>query len=341
MSFFRLIIISFLIFTQTFIYAQLSYNLNTKDAFCFCNGSATLSVTSGISPYTYTLNNIAIPSNTFNNLCPGTYTLFIQDSNIPPDTQSVFFSIQDSTFQSFIQVKDGCNQSSASVSITLSGGKPPYSYTISPINTSSALTIYNLNTGTYTLNAIDNNTCIITNTFAVNHYSAIANFSMSAITAKVGSTIYFTNISQYASNFFWDFGNGQTSTSYDASQTYTVQGTYPVKLIANIATCSDTSMQYLYITDQLIISIPNIFTPNYDGVNDLWYVFSEGAIDMQLKIYNRYGVKLFENNGTGVQWDGRTLSGEPVPDGTYFFSLEVTDVLNNVTKYNGYITLLR
>lgn len=332
-------IFTFFLFNVSVFKSQLTYLLNTQHAFCNCNGSASVSITSGIAPYSYTLNGVPTSTNVYNSLCAGNYTLFVQDSNTPADTVTIFFSVADSTFQSSVAAKDGCN-SLASASITLSGGKTPYSYTLFPKNT-SALTYTNLTSGTYTFVANDNAGCAITNTFTVNNYSAVANFSVSATNAAVGSTILFTNISQYASGYLWDFGNGNTATSFDAAETYTAQGTYLVKLIANSGTCYDTTFKYVFITDKLTAVIPNVFTPNGDDINDLWYIMFEGATNMHLEIYNRYGVKIYENDGTGVQWDGRTISGEPVPTGTYFYSLEITDVLNSVNKFKGYITLIR
>ncbi|GIV26856.1 MAG: hypothetical protein KatS3mg027_0670 [Bacteroidia bacterium] len=321
--------------------AQLGYFSVVTNAYCGCNGSASVTITSGISPYSYTLNGTPTSTNVFTGLCPGNYTLFVEDSNAPtPDTVTIFFTVLDSIFKDTIIAKDGCN-TMASASITLTGGVSPYSYTILPLGTPQTLTLNNLSTGTYTFLATDNAGCSLTNTFAVNNYSAVANFSMSATNAKVGSTIQFTNLSQYASSFLWDFGNGNQSGSYDAAITYTAQGSYLVKLIASLATCTDTAYRFLFITNELWISIPNVFTPNDDGVNDLWMISFMGSVDMKLQIFNRNGIKLYENKGTGIQWDGRTLSGEPVPTGTYFYVLEVTDVNNVVQKFNGYITLIR
>jgi len=367
--------------------AQLSYTYTLVPAYCGCNGTAVVNITSGVAPYSFTLNaTTTTTNNVFNNLCAGNYTLFIEDNNVPSDKDTIYFAIQDSTFKDTIIAKDGCN-SKGTASISLSGGWLPYSYTISPLGVSSltltnlndgiytfiakdgcnskgtasislsggwlpysytisplgvsSLTLTNLNDGIYTLYAQDNAGCTLTKTFSINNYSVVSNFSMSATSAKVGSTIYFTNLSQNASGFLWDFGNGNTSTSFDAAETYTTTGTFLVKLIAYYNTCSDTSYKYLNIADKLVFTAPNVFTPNNDDVNDLWYVFSEGAVNMRLEIFNRWGVKIYENNGTGVQWDGRTLSGEPVPEGTYFYSLEITDINNNVNKFSGYITLLR
>ncbi len=331
----------FLLFYSLWDYAQLGYSLVNTHAFCACNGSASVSITSGVAPYSFTLNGVPTSTNAYNSLCPGTYTLFVQDSNIPtPDTVTIYFTIADSIFKDTVLAKDGCN-ALASASIALNGGIAPYSYTILPLGTLQSLTLTNLSAGSYTFLATDNAGCPLTNTFAVNNYSAISNFSMSATHTKVGATVNFTNLSEYASAFLWDFGNSNTAASYDAAETYTTQGVYPVKLVAYIGTCSDTSSKWLYITDELWISIPNIFTPNEDGVNDLWTISFIGALDMNLQIFNRNGIKLYESNGTGVQWDGRTLSGEPLPTGTYFYVLEVTDVNRSVQNFKGNITLVR
>lgn len=329
-----------IVFISSVSWAQLSFTSNIQSAYCGCNGSASFSITSGVAPYSYTLNGVPTSTNAFGSLCAGNYTLLVQDSNVPADTVTIFFNVMDSTLKTNVVAKDGCNLP-ASASISISGGKLPYTYTLFPLGISSSLTYSNLSTGSYTFIVQDNAGCSVTNTFAVNNYSAISNFSVSSTNAKTGSTILFTNLSLYASGYLWDFGNGNTATSFDASETYTIQGTYMVKLIAYSGTCSDTSYKYVYITDKLLVSIPNIFTPNGDDVNDLWYVSFEGAIDMHLEIFNRNGIKVYENNGTGVQWDGRTISGESVPTGTYFYVLEITDVLNNVSKMKGYITLLR
>lgn len=335
--YFFIVIFSFFLLISR---AQLSYSILTQNDFCSCNGSASVTILSGTPPYTYTLNSAPTFTNVYSSLCAGNYTLFIQDSSVPPDTATIFFAIHDSTFKSNITAIDGCNKP-ASASINLTGGITPYTYTLFPSNINTTLTFTNLSTGTYTFLARDKAGCTITNTFSVNNYSVIANYSVSATHSKVGSTILFTNTSQYATGYLWDFGNGNTATSFDAAETYTAEGTYKVQLIAYAGTCSDTTYKYIFITNTLRTSIPNVFTPNGDNINDIWYISFEGAISMHLEIFNRYGVKIYENDGTGVQWDGRTLSGEPVPTGTYFYSLEITDVFNNISKFNGHITLLR
>jgi gliding motility-associated-like protein len=88
--------------------------------------------------------------------------------------------------------------------------------------------------------------------------------------------------------------------------------------------------------------IPNTFTPNGDGVNDVWYVDLKNNTNVSYTIYNRWGtiVKQNElNTQTFVQWDGRTTSGERVSVGVYYFVLEYLDKNGDKIKTPGYINL--
>ena len=91
--------------------------------------------------------------------------------------------------------------------------------------------------------------------------------------------------------------------------------------------------------------IPNVFTPNGDGVNDLWaFNLGFGNELKDLTIVNRWG-NLIKNSTlkhmTYMSWNGRTNSGEACSDGVYFYTLEYTDVKGDTHKMNSYITLIR
>ncbi len=97
------------------------------------------------------------------------------------------------------------------------------------------------------------------------------------------------------------------------------------------------------ILDSLYNALPNIFTPNGDGQNDI-YQFPEPLnhaclAQVQMKIYNRWGKMVYENPVPEVQWDG-TIQGREVPDGVYFYVVE--GVFNSITiSRKGTITILR
>lgn len=105
-------------------------------------------------------------------------------------------------------------------------------------------------------------------------------------------------------NFFSD-----SQTLIDSLQTNSIGGPFAYYYIDNVYLGEESCIDYE-------ISLPNVFTPNGDGTNDLL------KFDFPCKsliVYNRWGQKVFESTGTNCNWDGRTNSGKEVPNGTYFY----------------------
>ncbi len=128
----------------------------------------------------------------------------------------------------------------------------------------------------------------------------------------------------------WDFGDGTTSTQKDNEHDYDYTGTYSVILfVYTPGGCSDSTSKDVHIIER--IDIPNAFTPDHDGIND---VYMKGV---HLIILNRWGQTLYEGeNG----WDG-TYKGEDVVPGTYFYIITFNDTRNSQKKFTGSVTLIR
>lgn len=90
------------------------------------------------------------------------------------------------------------------------------------------------------------------------------------------------------------------------------------------------------------IEIPNVFTPNGDGVNDLFRVTVVGAECFHCSIYNRWGVLVSEWSHVQFGWDGTlTGTGEPATEGTYFYTVEYCKPNKEVFIQQGTVTLIR
>lgn len=85
----------------------------------------------------------------------------------------------------------------------------------------------------------------------------------------------------------------------------------------------------------ILITIPNVFTPNNDGTNDLFEIknLPDNSIT---RIYDRWGIKVFETNKSNVFWDGRTTSGTESVDGTYFYIIKTEEEI-----YKGFVQLIQ
>jgi gliding motility-associated-like protein len=89
------------------------------------------------------------------------------------------------------------------------------------------------------------------------------------------------------------------------------------------------------------ISVPNVFTPNGDNVNDDFRILTENLSTYSLEIYNRWGVQVFTTIYSGQFWDGRTTSGSECSDGTYYYIIRAIGEDNKQYLLKGFVTLIR
>jgi gliding motility-associated-like protein len=104
---------------------------------------------------------------------------------------------------------------------------------------------------------------------------------------------------------------------------------------------SDTVIIDVENCDPSVLIVPNVFTPNGDGMNDIFTITSSKIISLNCEVYNRWGQKLYYWEGVKGFWDGRTTAGVEVPDGTYFYLLNAEDVTGESHFKKGSFSLIR
>ena len=87
--------------------------------------------------------------------------------------------------------------------------------------------------------------------------------------------------------------------------------------------------------------LPNVFTPNNDGSNDLFEIKSEGLTDFQLVILNESNKVIFTSSDASFSWDGTLSSGDPAPAGTYLYYLTAKDEKQHVISRSSLLKLIR
>jgi gliding motility-associated-like protein len=115
----------------------------------------------------------------------------------------------------------------------------------------------------------------------------------------------------------------------EADRTYTLK-------VTNSNGC--TSQDQVSVKVSPSLTVPNTFTPNADGINDIWEIkgliaYQEATID----VFNRYGQKLFHSNGYSSPWNG-TLNGQTLPSACYYY---IIDTKINHQVLNGYVTIIK
>lgn len=135
--------------------------------------------------------------------------------------------------------------------------------------------------------------------------------------------------------YFINFNN--TGYSSDSRFSQLKSGVYPLKII-DANNCKKDFSIFVPISEDGSTYIPNAFTPNNDGVNDIWFVVSTCAKSYKCSIFNRWGTKLIDLTTISEGWDG-TYKGELVPDGIYVYVLELETYGNESISKTGHISL--
>lgn len=196
--------------------------------------------------------------------------------------------------------------------------------------------------GIYTLTVTDStNYCTSTVTVAVSQATVQAAFVATPSVGVAPLDVSFTNTSFGASTYQWQFGNGTGSNISNPFAQYTESGTYTVVLTVTSASCIATATTVVIVYDDLFVEIPNVFTPNSDGVNDAFLIRTKGIKEIDLKIFNRWGQLLYEFTGPLAAWDGRMADGAEASDGTYFYMVSATGYEDRKITREGTVTLFR
>lgn len=244
-----------------------------------------------------------------------------------------------------------CGAPTGSVTgITMTSGTSPFTYQWldgfgAPAGSAADLT--GAAPGVYTLTITDANGCsVIAGPFTISSTAGVmAAFTANPTTGETPLTVNLTNASTGASSYIWYFGpyaNNDTSMAVNPTYIITPLGLFDICLVAiNSAGCMDTACVTIDVYINSVFVIPNVFTPNGDGTNDIFTVDAVGLESMDAEIFNRWGQKEYEWHTTNGGWDGRTASGVPAPDGTYYFIMKAKGIDGKEYKEHGAFTLVR
>ncbi len=121
-------------------------------------------------------------------------------------------------------------------------------------------------------------------------------------------------------------------------------GSYTIQVAAtNAGGCGDIQTTMVDVTEGYGLYLPNVFTPNGDGINERFGVpYLVPTEDFTLRIFNRWGLELYKTNDPEAPWDGRS-EGDPVPDGVYLFTVDTRDPCypEMQRELRGHVTVLR
>ena len=318
-------------------------------------------------PYTYnwspiaaTTNSLGVVGNAPLGATSNTYAVTVNDGCTIPGSTAVFtVNVNPLPVIDFVATPTaGC----APLTLTLTGtsNNPGDVFTWSDVAGGNQNPIIPTlqDSGKYTVSLLVTNptTGCKKDTTKVNYIEVyprpIASFYANPQTTSIlDPNIDFFNTSQGATSYYWDFGDpaaiGGTNTSIvtNPSHSYTFVGPYSVNLVAtSIKGCKDTAIIIVEITPDFALYIPNTFTPDGNGLNDIFQPLGVGIDEenFRLDIYDRWGENIFTSNAFRKGWDGTVKGGSKIAEqGVYTYKMSVRDTQGNKHPYVGHVTLLK
>jgi gliding motility-associated-like protein len=165
--------------------------------------------------------------------------------------------------------------------------------------------------------------------------------------------IQFSNESDDASTYLWDFGSREADPTSSSEFNPYVRFNAPngdtltVCLTAINGSCEADTCKEVPILNNMTVFMANAFSPNDDGLNDVFYPAGKfhdnpfGSEEYQFLVFNRWGELIFESNMPYEGWDGTYMNNQVQQD-VYVWRLDVFDPVDNRTKtYYGTVTLVR
>jgi gliding motility-associated-like protein len=316
-----------------------------------CNGSSDgqLSVLTfgGPAPYQFSINGSPFGiDSVFTNLSAGSYVLAVQDANGCTDTISMLVAEPNQLIANPGNPVTVCVGDNITLTASASGGTAPYSYSWNGTNQNPITYLANT-TQTEQLIVTDANGCTATSSLTSTVLPLpIASAIATPTSGGMPLSVSVSNQSQNSSTYDWNFGNGSTNQTSDlstVSTNYPIDGTYIIELIASNGLCQDTWYDTIIVIPvlPLEVDVPNVFTPNADGNNEGYYVWTKNAKSIEAVIVNRWGNTMVEIDDLAYQWDGKTPNGTDASPGVYFLKYKVVGLDNSEVKGHTFFHLIR
>jgi gliding motility-associated-like protein len=296
----------------------------------------------GFGPYTYSLNAGTFQSsNTFSGLPMGNFVITVRDSLGCTFNSTMAVPVNNTLKVTANNDTSICKGANFTANTTTNGGAG-VSYFWSPSMNLSSATINNpvitgVNTTSYIVTATQG-PCIAKDTFVLTVFPA-PQVSAGPDISIINGDVVQLQAQSVAGTYLWSPSTGLSATNVlnpmanpTTTTTYTLQLTTPQGCIST----DDVTVTVLECIQPM-----QAFSPNGDGINDVWLVTNPQCLrQARVQVFNRYGSLVYESGDYKNNWDG-TYSGKAVADGTYYFVISYTLINGKINYLRGNVTILR
>lgn len=329
---------------------SLTINLNSTPVSCYgeTDGSIRVDVAGGTPPYSYSWSNGG-QSFQQSNLPTGSYSVTITDNN---GCSSAFNNINIDepltpiTWDTAVVNVSCPGKNDGAIFVTALGGTPPYIFSLNNGNfTNADGNFLTLQEGVYELAVIDANGCQVTGEIEITAPDGFElMFDPKFDSIQLGQTytmdpILVPSVGNYS--YSWQPANSLDCDTCQNPEASPIQTTVYQLTVFDENNCPRLAQFTLFVQNQLLLYIPNAFSPNGDGLNDLFQVYAPGATGVQMKIFNRWGEKVYDYEGdlTGG-WNG-FYKGDLAQIDVYIYYVEVIYQDGQKIAKEGSITIVK
>lgn len=332
----------------------LTVNTVTENISCFefNDGNAIATANGGTEPYNFNWNtNANNNNNQSTNIEDGNYGVTVTDINNCTATNNFIITQPDELLASVTTIDATCFESfDGEASLTVNGGTLAYTYDWSNIVFSES-TNSTLERGDYTVTITDANGCSLIQTFT------IGSPPPNAVDARIidgDASLFFGdtteigafNISANVPNneivsFVWTENSSLSCDTCAQSLAYPLFTSLYQVVMTDIRGCIATDTVTIFVdTEDKILYVPNAFSPDGDGINDVFYVYGAGISGINFSVFNRWGEKVFQSNSQQLGWDG-AYKGTIMYPGAFVYYVEATYLDGDKKTKKGSVTLIR
>lgn len=298
------------------------------------------------SNYSYEWTGGTIVSNG-NTLTPtvnsaGTYTITVTDINNGCESTDDVIVTSDLTPPtiSINPEVDICPGDNITLSASTSGDIYGWTTTDGNILSGDSILSPVVGIGDYLITSTDtNNGCVSSANIQIVGVQVSAVISASPSDGVAPLDVGLTNVG-VADNSVWLLPGDSVVTSTSTNYIFE-QGSYQVGLVSIVGTCVDTTWITIVVAGVSDVLVPNVFTPNGDGFNDVFEIQAHNITSLTCVIFNRWGKKVGEFNSVDGFWDGKVNGGGDATDGTYFYILTAKGDDDKEYDLKGTVSLIR
>lgn len=313
--------------------AQTNVNCNGENT-----GSATVAASGGSGSYTYSWTSGAGTSATATGLAAGNYTVTVTDGAGCSTTTIVIITQPTAVSGAVNTTTATCGLNDGSASVTASGGTGPLTYVWTPGGaTTSSLT--GIPSGLYSVTITDSLGCVSSASGTVGSVGGPAVNAGAGSTIVSGGTAILSGTGSPGVTFSWTPASTLScATCATTIATPTVTTTYTLTVTINGCTSYDTVTVFVEMECGELF-VPNVFSPNGDGQNDVLQVYGNCILNFEFVIFDRWGQRVFEITDPSITWDGR-FNGKMMDAAVFVYYLKGTVKGIDVSKH-GNITLVK